>query len=52
MTTSTIDEADGSQWTSAQVTLAPLAPGDYLIELTASAGGSERRTLAAFRVIP
>jgi len=42
------DDADGSRWQSAEVALAPLAAGDYLIELTA---GSDR-TLAAFRIIP
>jgi hypothetical protein len=42
------DDADGSRWQSAEVALAPLAPGDYLVELTAGTG----RTLAAFRVIP
>ena len=42
------DEADGSRWRAAELTLAPLAPGDYLIELT-KAG---ERTLTAFRVLP
>ena len=41
-------DADGSRWQSAEVALAPLAPGDYVVEL--SAGNS--RTLAAFRVVP
>lgn len=49
---SAIDEADGSHWLSAQAALAPLAPGDYLIEVTASSGGAQQRTLTAFRVIP
>ena len=42
------DDADGSRWQSAEVALAPLAPGDYLVELAAGTG----RTLIAFRVIP
>jgi hypothetical protein len=42
------DDTDGSRWQSADLSLAPLAPGDYLIELAAGSG----RTLAAFRVIP
>jgi len=42
------DDPDGSRWQSAELALAPLAPGDYLVELTAGTG----RTLAAFRVIP
>ncbi len=42
------DDADGSRWQSAEVALAPLAPGDYLIELTSGAD----RTLEAFRIVP
>jgi hypothetical protein len=42
------DDPDGSRWQSAEVALAPLAPGDYLVELAAGTG----RTLVAFRVIP
>ena len=42
------DDADGSRWQVAQLPLAPLAPSDYVIEM--SAGGT--RTLLGFRVIP
>ena len=42
------DAADGIRWIVADVTLAPLAPGDYAIEVTA--GGAVRVT--GFRVIP
>jgi hypothetical protein len=42
------DDGDGSRWLTAHLALAPLAPGDYLIELTAGA----ERTLTAFRVLP
>jgi VWFA-related protein len=42
------EDAEGSRWHTTEVALAPLAAGDYVIELTA---GSER-TLAAFRVLP
>jgi VWFA-related protein len=48
VTATTRDDPDGSRWQSAEVSLAPLGPGDYLMELTTSAG----RTLAAFRVVP
>lgn len=48
VTTSLRDDADGSRWQVAQVALAPLAPSDYVIEL--SAGG--KRALIGFRVIP
>ena len=47
-----VDETDGSRWLSGQATLAPLAPGDYVIEVTASAGVAQTRTLTAFRVVP
>jgi VWFA-related protein len=60
------DDADGSRWRTAQLSLAPLAPGDYVIELAEAdpAAGSgqageagrpaaeKRRSLFAFRVIP
>jgi len=42
------DDADGSRWMTAQLALAPLAPGDYVIELA----DGDNRTLAAFRVVP
>jgi hypothetical protein len=42
------DDRDGSRWQSTEFALAPLAPGDYLIEMTT--GGA--KTLAAFRIVP
>jgi VWFA-related protein len=41
-------DADGTRWATGELALAPLAPADYIVEL--SAGGT--RTLAAFRVVP
>lgn len=41
-------DPDGSRWQSAELVLAPLAPGDYVVELRAGV----TRTLAPFRVIP
>ena len=41
-------DADGPRWVTAQLALAPLAVGDYVIEI--AEGGN--RMLAAFRVIP
>jgi VWFA-related protein len=46
------DDGDGSRWYSGEVALAPLAPGDYVIEVSTESGGDARRTLVAFRVIP
>lgn len=44
-------ESDGSTWLSGQATLAPLAPGDYVLEILATMSGAQRRTLIAFRVV-
>jgi VWFA-related protein len=50
--TSTRDEADGSKSRSATLALAPLATGDYLIELVTSQSTAPVHTLIAFRVVP
>src|SRR5204863_9949833 len=42
------DDADGSRWQTAQLALTPLAPGDYVIEMSAG----EKRTITAFRIVP
>jgi VWFA-related protein len=55
----THDDPDGTRWATAQLALVPLAPGDYVIEVTVRAGGAggaggggqEVRTLVAFRVV-
>jgi hypothetical protein len=44
------DSASGQRWLTADVTLAPLGAGDYVIELTSTAGPEQRRTLVAIRV--
>jgi VWFA-related protein len=49
------DDADGSRWETAQFSLAPLGPGDYLIEVNEQergAGSETTRTLLAFRIVP
>ncbi len=50
--TSMREETDGSRSRSATLALAPLAAGDYLIELIASQTTGTARTLIAFRVVP
>jgi hypothetical protein len=60
--TSVRDDPDGSRWHTAQLGLAPLRAGDYVVELVWSSGPSAsgvgepaadtRRTLLAFRVVP
>jgi VWFA-related protein len=54
LTATVRDDRDGSRWQSTELALAPLAPGDYLIELATGLGGAgtEKRTLVAFRVVP
>src|SRR5205823_3540466 len=42
------DNTDGSRWYTAEVALAPLAAGDYVIELS----DGNQRMLAAFRIVP
>lgn len=51
VTTSTRAEGDLA-WAVAEVTLAPLAPGDYLIRLKTTDPGGTHETLTAFKVVP
>ena len=51
ITSSAREDGDGSRWQVTQLALAPLAPADYVIEI-AESGGSGKRTLVGFRVIP
>lgn len=44
------DEKSGQRWLTADITLAALAAGDYLVELTTTTGSDTRRRLVAFRV--
>ncbi|MBZ5559711.1 MAG: VWA domain-containing protein [Acidobacteriia bacterium] len=48
VTAATRDDGDGLRWHTAQLALAPLAPGDYVIEVASG----DKRTLSAFRVVP
>ncbi len=42
----------GARVVAADVVLAPLTAGDYLLEIAVGSGASARRTVAAFRIIP
>ncbi len=42
------DDPDGSRWQTARVSLAPLAPGDYILEMITGA----ERNLVGFRIVP
>lgn len=46
------DAATGQRWLTADVTLAPLGPGDYVVELTTAKGPTTHKTLVGFRVTP
>jgi hypothetical protein len=42
----------GARIVSGEVALAPLSPGEYLLEIAVGRGPATRRALAAFRIIP
>ena len=44
------DTATGQRWLTADVTLAALAAGDYLVEVSVVGAGAEQKTLTAIRV--
>jgi VWFA-related protein len=46
------DAASGQRWLTADLTLAPLGAGDYVVELTTTVGTEQKRTLVAIRVTP
>jgi hypothetical protein len=43
---------DGITWVSAEIALAPLAPGDYVVRTSASYDNRRQEILTAFRVVP
>jgi hypothetical protein len=45
---STRTDADGARWATGELLLAPLAPADYVVEISVTG----TRTMAAFRVVP
>jgi hypothetical protein len=44
------DASTGQRWLTADITLAPLGPGDYVVELMTTQGTEQKRTLVAIRV--
>src|SRR6266853_276763 len=48
VTATTRSEGDGRRWATAELSLAPLAPADYVVEVVAG----DTRMMAAFRVVP
>jgi VWFA-related protein len=44
------DTASGQRWLTADITLAPLGSGDYVVELTSASGAQQKKTLVAIRV--
>jgi hypothetical protein len=44
------DAATGQRWLTADITLAPLGPGDYVIELSSVKGTETQKSLVAIRV--
>jgi len=44
------DAATGQRWLTADITLAPLGAGDYVVELTLPTGTDKKRTLVPIRV--
>jgi VWFA-related protein len=47
VTASSRKDADGTRWATGELLLAPLGPGDYIVEVVAG----DTRTLAAFRIV-
>ena len=47
VTPNTRTDADGTKWATAELLLAPLGPGDYVVEVVAG----DIRTMAAFRIV-
>ena len=43
-------DESGQRWLTAEVTLAPLAPGDYIIEMSGTSKGTAQTVLSAIRI--
>ena len=44
--------SDDGAWAGADLDLAPLAPGDYVLKITVKSGNATRDSLVAFRIVP
>jgi hypothetical protein len=47
-----VDEDTGTTWVVAELALAPLAAGDYVLELETRQGEHVSKVLRAFRIVP
>jgi hypothetical protein len=45
------DGEDGLAWAAADVSLAPLAPGDYAVRTTVTRGATRQELITAFRIV-
>lgn len=45
-------DEEGVRFATAEITLAPLAQGDYLVEVSIRRGDKEEKRLTAFRIVP
>lgn len=45
-------DPDGTEWITGELALAPLAQGDYVVELAYEAHGARHQVLTALRVVP
>jgi hypothetical protein len=51
VTVSARTDPAGQRWGTADLVLAPLAAGDYVMEISGQMGGAEQKRLTAFRVV-
>ena len=45
-----VDEQTGQRWLTADITLAALGAGDYVVELTTGDAAAQKKVLTAIRV--
>jgi hypothetical protein len=47
-----VDQSTNQRWLTADLTLAPLAMGDYAIETATTSPAGARKQISAFRIVP